>query len=182
MHGVDINSFVKFVSGRPPDKITTLACQAKQHAIHLHKITSGSVPCVENKCGRGDLQFTYCFCFVDKVDEEEIEGFKMEINFMKTLGRHENVVTILGCCTLYPPLCLIVEYVPYGDLLQYLRNLRNTVRPRNIFHQENSQSISQPTISQSILTLFRGLSTAEGDRQPEGNPDIAWPCNPLKYF
>ncbi|XP_029207243.2 uncharacterized protein LOC114970916 isoform X1 [Acropora millepora] len=67
----------------------------------------------------------------DKVDEEEIEDFKIEINFMKTLGRHENVVTMLGCCTLYPPLCLIVEYVPYGDLLKYLRNLRNTFEMQN---------------------------------------------------
>ncbi|XP_044179128.1 tyrosine-protein kinase receptor torso-like isoform X1 [Acropora millepora] len=66
-----------------------------------------------------------------KVDEEEIEDFKIEINFMKTLGRHENVVTMLGCCTLYPPLCLIVEYVPYGDLLKYLRNLRNTFEMQN---------------------------------------------------
>ena len=147
MHGVDINSFVKFASGRPRDNLTKLACQAKQHAIQLRKAASGWVPCVENK--RGDLQFTYSFCFVDKVDEEEIEDFKMEINFMKTLGRHENVVTMLGCCTLYPPLCLIVEYVPYGDLLQYLRNLRNTVRSQNIFHQENSRSISQ-SINQSI--------------------------------
>ena len=99
------------------------------------------------------MQFTSCFCLIGKVDEEEIEDFKIEINFMKTLGRHENVVTMLGCCTLYPPLCLIVEYVPYGDLLKYLRNLRNTVRSQNIFYQENSQSISQPinqAINQSI--------------------------------
>ena len=29
MHGVDINSFVKFASGRPRDNLTKLACQAK---------------------------------------------------------------------------------------------------------------------------------------------------------
>ena len=51
----------------------------------------------------------------------------MEINFMKTIGLHENVVTMLGCCTLYPPLCLLVEYIPHGDLLHYLRDLRKTV-------------------------------------------------------
>lgn len=51
----------------------------------------------------------------------------MEINFMKTIGHHENVVTMLGCCTLYPPLCLVVECVPHGDLLYYLRDLRKTV-------------------------------------------------------
>ena len=75
--------------------------------------------------------FTDCFyVFVfsaEKANEDEEEDFKMEINFMKTIGRHENVVTMLGCCTLYPPLCLVVEYVPHGDLLHYLRNLRKTV-------------------------------------------------------
>ena len=63
----------------------------------------------------------------DKATEDEVEDFKMEINFMKTIGLHENVVTMLGCCTLYPPLCLVVEYVPHGDLLHYLRDLRKAV-------------------------------------------------------
>ena len=70
----------------------------------------------------------YVFVYsAEKANEDEEEDFKMEINFMKTIGRHENVVTMLGCCTLYPPLCLVVEYVPHGDLLHYLRNLRKTV-------------------------------------------------------
>lgn len=67
----------------------------------------------------------------DKANEDEVEDFKMEINFMKTIGLHENVVTMLGCCTLYPPLCLVVEYVPHGDLLHYLRDLRKAVRTRH---------------------------------------------------
>lgn len=67
----------------------------------------------------------------EKANDDEKEDFKMEIDFMKTLGRHENVVTMLGCCTLYPPLCLIVEYVPHGDLLHYLRNLRKTFEMQN---------------------------------------------------
>ena len=58
----------------------------------------------------------------------------MEINFMKTIGLHENVVTMLGCCTLYPPLCLVVEYVPNGDLLHYLRDLRKAVMTRHSSH------------------------------------------------
>ncbi|XP_068747375.1 uncharacterized protein [Montipora capricornis] len=67
----------------------------------------------------------------EKANDDEKEDFKIEIDFMKTLGRHENVVTMLGCCTLYPPLCLIVEYVPHGDLLHYLRNLRKTFEMQN---------------------------------------------------
>ena len=74
------------------------------------------------------------FLSSDKANEDEIEDFKMEINFMKTIGLHENVVTMLGCCTLYPPLCLVVEYVPHGDLLHYLRDLRKAVRTRHSSH------------------------------------------------
>ena len=73
-----------------------------------------------------DCFYVFVYC-AEKANEDEEEDFKMEINFMKTIGRHENVVTMLGCCTLYPPLCLVVEYVPHGDLLHYLRNLRKTV-------------------------------------------------------
>ena len=77
----------------------------------------------------------YLLCLSsDKANEDEIEDFKMEINFMKTIGLHENVVTMLGCCTLYPPLCLLVEYVPHGDLLHYLRDLRKAVRTRHNSH------------------------------------------------
>jgi len=72
----------------------------------------------------------------DKANEDEVEDFKMEINFMKTIGLHENVVTMLGCCTLYPPLCLVVEYVPHGDLLHYLRDLRKAVMTRHSFPRE----------------------------------------------
>lgn len=46
---------------------------------------------------------------------------------MKMIGKHENIITILGCCTLYEPICLVVEYAPHGDLLHYLRDLRKKV-------------------------------------------------------
>ena len=72
------------------------------------------------------------FCFGYSVTSEnarqdEIDDFKAEIDFMKTIGLHENIVTMLGCSTLYHPVCLIVEYVPHGDLLHYLRDLRKKV-------------------------------------------------------
>ena len=34
---------------------------------------------------------------------------------------------ILACCTLRQPYCMVMEYVPHGDLLRYLRNLRKEV-------------------------------------------------------
>ena len=54
--------------------------------------------------------------------------FMSEIQLMKEIGYHENVLQILGCCTVRHPLCLITEFAPYGDLLTYLRKLRDQVR------------------------------------------------------
>ncbi|KAL9958174.1 hypothetical protein ACROYT_G035150 [Oculina patagonica] len=43
---------------------------------------------------------------------------------MKKLKPHPHVITLLGCVTESDPLLVIIEYVPYGDLLGYLRKSR----------------------------------------------------------
>ena len=39
------------------------------------------------------------------------------------------VVNMLGCVTVQEPMMLVLEYVTHGDLLTYLRNSREGVRP-----------------------------------------------------
>ncbi|CAH1791170.1 unnamed protein product [Owenia fusiformis] len=56
--------------------------------------------------------------------ESSKEEFTKEINLMKKIGSHPNVVSMIGCCTIHEPICLIVEHVPDGDLLHYLRKHR----------------------------------------------------------
>lgn len=36
---------------------------------------------------------------------------------MKTVSRHPNVVSLLGCCTIRQPLLMIMEFVGCGDLV-----------------------------------------------------------------
>ena len=47
---------------------------------------------------------------------------------MKLLGAHQNIVSLVGCCTLQEHKFLVIEYVPCGDLLQWLRRRRRSVR------------------------------------------------------
>jgi hypothetical protein len=42
-------------------------------------------------------------------------------------GHSPHVVGMLGCVTLQEPLCLVTEFVKYGDLLSYLRTNRKMV-------------------------------------------------------
>ena len=63
----------------------------------------------------------------EEVDDEQKKEFLKEIQLMKEVGSHRNIVNMLGCCTSVEPMYLVVEYVPNGDLLNYLRKRRNQV-------------------------------------------------------
>ena len=52
---------------------------------------------------------------------------------MKQIGSHKNVLSMLGYWVKSEPIMLILEYVPHGDLLQWLRNKRQQVRKLTFF-------------------------------------------------
>ena len=65
---------------------------------------------------------------LDDPSEDQKEEFLHEIELMKLLGAHQNIVSLVGCCTLQDQKFLVIEYVPFGDLLQWLRRRRRSVR------------------------------------------------------
>ena len=66
--------------------------------------------------------------YVDNPSEDQKQEFLREIEQMKALGAHQNIVSLVGCCTLQEHKFLVIEYVPFGDLLQWLRRRRRSVR------------------------------------------------------
>ncbi|XP_078379572.1 uncharacterized protein LOC144662599 isoform X1 [Oculina patagonica] len=60
----------------------------------------------------------------DTADEEARNQLLEEIEIMKAIGSHRNVVSMLGCWVNSDPIFLLLEYVPYGDLQRWLRNKR----------------------------------------------------------
>ena len=81
---------------------------------------------------------------------DERDDFLAEIAMMKRVGRHENIVVMLACVTLNQPYSMVLEYVPYGDLLHYLRTLRA------VYHQSKGSHILLTTLAicNSSLLLF----------------------------
>ena len=47
---------------------------------------------------------------------------------MQRIGTHRNLVSMIGYWHRSEPIMLIMEYVPHGDLLQWLRNKRQQVK------------------------------------------------------
>ena len=66
--------------------------------------------------------------YVDNPSEDQKQEFLQEIEQMKVLGAHQNIVSLVGCCTLQEHKFLVIEYVAFGDLLQWLRRRRPSVR------------------------------------------------------
>nr|XP_022909572.1 receptor-like tyrosine-protein kinase kin-15 [Onthophagus taurus] len=73
----------------------------------------------------------------EKSSIEEVEDFRAEIDIMKKIGQHPNIVTMLKCCTLHEPFMMIMEYVPYGDLKHYLMNLRDKWKKKLINYNDD---------------------------------------------
>ena len=65
---------------------------------------------------------------LDNPSAAQKEEFQFEIEQMKLLGSHPNVVSFVGCCRVQDEKFLVIEYVPYGDLLTWLRCKRKRVR------------------------------------------------------
>jgi len=47
-----------------------------------------------------------------------------EMTVMKQIGKHINIINLLGVCTQNGPLFVIVEFAPHGNLRDFLRKHR----------------------------------------------------------
>ncbi|CAH3158239.1 unnamed protein product, partial [Porites lobata] len=56
--------------------------------------------------------------------ESDRKDLLSELDVLKTLKPHPHVIRLLGCVTETDPLLILIEYVPFGDLLGYLRKSR----------------------------------------------------------
>ena len=67
------------------------------------------------------------FLILDIPTAAEERDFLQEIDLMKCVGFHKNIINMIGESTMMKPSFLVLEYMPHGDLLHYLRNKRTDV-------------------------------------------------------
>ncbi|XP_029916305.1 fibroblast growth factor receptor 1-A isoform X2 [Myripristis murdjan] len=53
--------------------------------------------------------------------EKDLSDLISEMEMMKIIGKHKNIINLLGACTQDGPLYVIVEYASKGNLREYLR-------------------------------------------------------------
>ncbi|XP_024152655.1 fibroblast growth factor receptor 2 isoform X4 [Oryzias melastigma] len=60
----------------------------------------------------------------DDATEKDLSDLVSEMEMMKMMGKHKNIINLLGACTQDGPLYVIVEYASKGNLREYLRARR----------------------------------------------------------
>ncbi|KAJ7988415.1 hypothetical protein DPEC_G00323310 [Dallia pectoralis] len=53
--------------------------------------------------------------------EKDLSDLISEMEMMKMIGKHKNIINLLGACTQDGPLYVVVEYASQGNLREYLR-------------------------------------------------------------
>uniref|UniRef100_A0A8C4N580 Fibroblast growth factor receptor n=2 Tax=Eptatretus burgeri TaxID=7764 RepID=A0A8C4N580_EPTBU len=78
----------------------------------------------------------------DDATDKELSDLVSEMEMMKVIGKHKNIINLIGACTQNGPLYVIVEYASKGNLREYLRARRPTgigysfdVRPEHLGEQ-----------------------------------------------
>ncbi|XP_077601499.1 receptor-type tyrosine-protein kinase FLT3 [Crocuta crocuta] len=102
----------------------------------------------------------------EKADSSEREALMSELKMMTHLGNHENIVNLLGACTLSGPVYLIFEYCCYGDLLNYLRNKREK------FHRTWTEIFKEHNFSFYPTFQSHPNSSMPGSREVQIHQDL----------
>ncbi|CAH2985684.1 unnamed protein product [Chilo suppressalis] len=82
--------------------------------------------------------------------DAEMMALVSEMEMMKMIGKHVNIINLLGCCTQDGPLYVIVEYAPNGNLREFLRNHR----PGNRYESDIQSPNEKKILTQKDLVSF----------------------------
>lgn len=84
--------------------------------------------------------------------DQELMDLVSEMKVMKTIGKHKNIINLLGVCTQEGPLFVVVEFAAHGNLRQFLQERR----PGLEYHNEaDSLSPEQLTLQDLMSYCYQ---------------------------
>nr|XP_022324253.1 fibroblast growth factor receptor 3-like isoform X2 [Crassostrea virginica] len=107
-----------------------------------------------NISGNSDWEMVAVKTTCDDAMDVEKEDLYHELEIMRKIPHHLHVVGYLGCCTQQDPFYIIMEYVPGGNMQQYLRKFRPSQQATN------SEELIPPTandLNNFALQISKGM-------------------------
>uniref|UniRef100_A0A1I8NXE3 receptor protein-tyrosine kinase n=2 Tax=Stomoxys calcitrans TaxID=35570 RepID=A0A1I8NXE3_STOCA len=110
--------------------------------------------------GRGSSNGSTATIVAVKMVKEEHTDADMaslvrEMEVMKMIGKHKNIINLLGCCSQNGPLWVIVEYAPHGNLKDFLKKNRPVLNWGSCSLKRNTEYLEEgPVLNEKHLTSF----------------------------
>ncbi|XP_028968414.1 fibroblast growth factor receptor 2 [Galendromus occidentalis] len=92
--------------------------------------------------------------------DQEMIDLVSEMEVMKVIGKHINIINLLGCCTQDGTLYVIVEYASHGNLRDYLRSHRPSsgyLEPLGGGDQPSEKTLSPKDLTSFAFQIARGM-------------------------
>ena len=90
--------------------------------------------------------------------DTEMIDLVSEMDMIKVIGRHINIINLLGACTQDGPLYVIVEYAEHGNLRDFLRKHR----PASGYERANGEK--PPLTEKQLVSFARQITKVSGLR------------------
>ncbi|XP_032663228.1 fibroblast growth factor receptor homolog 1-like isoform X2 [Odontomachus brunneus] len=88
--------------------------------------------------------------------DTEMMDLVSEMEMMKMIGKHVNIINLLGACTQNGPLFVVVEFAPHGNLRDFLRNHRPSSGYEPAIGQER-KTLTQKDLVSFAYQVARGM-------------------------
>jgi serine/threonine protein kinase len=91
--------------------------------------------------------------------DTEVIDLVSEMEIMKMIGKHSNIINLLGCCTQDGPLYVVMEYAPHGNLRDFLRQHRPSFGYDTALIKEpkEKKTLTQKDIVSFAYQVARGM-------------------------
>ncbi|XP_034104858.1 fibroblast growth factor receptor homolog 2 [Drosophila albomicans] len=89
--------------------------------------------------------------------DADMASLVREMEVMKMIGKHINIINLLGCCSQNGPLWVIVEYAPHGNLKDFLKQNRpGTLQRRSDSdgYLDDRAMVRLPQLGEKELIMF----------------------------
>lgn len=115
-----------------------------------------------------------CLCkahISDGHNDNEMMDLVSEMEMMKVIGKNINIINLIGCCTQGGPLYVVVEYAPFGNLKDFLREHRPASGYEIAFGAEHKekQGLTQKDLVSFAYQVARGMEYLSSRRVTRTN-------------
>ncbi|XP_022800129.1 fibroblast growth factor receptor homolog 1-like [Stylophora pistillata] len=84
-----------------------------------------------------------------------------ELEMLRKVGRHKNIVSLVGACSFEEPLCVIVEFVPGGSLDRILLESRIPTRAKDTTYENLWSRLSERDLLRIAKDVANGMQHLE---------------------